>query len=474
MTKSALRLLHTSDWHLGQSLFAKSRYEEFESFLDWLLGTIERESVDCLIVAGDIFDNTTPSSRSQELYFHFLGRLAASCCNHVVIIAGNHDSPALLDAPKTLLKSLQIHLIGKPSQQVQDHVLCLRNQWGETELICCAVPYLPERFLRKSNPGESSDDKRRLLIAGIREHYQKIVEVAREIRQQLKRPVPIIATGHLFVTGSQIVEGENLRDLYIGNLGEVGVDIFSSDFDYIALGHLHSPQLVAQQKHIRYSGSPLPLSFDEAKHQKSVVLLDLVESGFNEVNHLSDRALLNDRIVSDSHSVPSSTGSVSRFYSCSIQTIPVPTFQQLSVLRGDWDEIKLQIDRLKQKKGQQVEREEQNESSESEQSNESESNDAATVPTIWVSVEYEGTEHLPDLRNRLEQEIADSAIEILRVQNLQLLQNYSQEGIWEQNESLSALSIDETFHRCLQSHNISEEQQEELKLAFREITGSMK
>lgn len=445
-----LRILHTSDWHLGQSLFAKSRYEEFEAFLDWLLATIERESVDCLIVAGDIFDNTTPNSRSQKLYFHFLGRIAASCCHHVIIIAGNHDSPSLLDAPKTLLKSLQIHLIGKPSQQVQDQVLCLRNQSGETELICCAVPYLPERFLRKSNPGESSEDKRRSLIAGIREHYQKIVEVARDVRDQLKRPVPIIATGHLFVTGSQIVEGENLRDLYIGNLGEVGVDIFSADFDYIALGHLHSPQLVARQEHIRYSGSPLPLSFDEAKHQKSVVLLDF--------------------FASDSHSVPSSTDA--RFYSCSIQTIPVPTFQHLSVLRGDWEAIKLQIDLLKQKKGQQVKREEQEASSESAPSNESESNDAATVPTIWVSVEYQGTEHLPELRSRLEEEVVDSAIEILRVQNLQLLQNYSQAGIWEQNESLNALSVEETFHRCLQSHNISEEQQEELKRTFREIAGS--
>ena len=107
-----MKILHTSDWHLGRSLYGRKRYEEFSSFLDWLAQTIEEEKVDALLVAGDVFDNSTPSNRAQELYYRFLCRVAASCCRHVVVIAGNHDSPSFLNVPKELLRALNVYVVG--------------------------------------------------------------------------------------------------------------------------------------------------------------------------------------------------------------------------------------------------------------------------------------------------------------------------------------------------------------------------
>ena len=107
-----MKTLHTSDWHLGRSLYGRKRYEEFSAFLDWLAQTIEDEKVDALLVAGDVFDTCTPSNRAQELYYRFLCRVAASYCRHVVVIAGNHDSPSFLNAPKELLRVLNVYVLG--------------------------------------------------------------------------------------------------------------------------------------------------------------------------------------------------------------------------------------------------------------------------------------------------------------------------------------------------------------------------
>ncbi|MCB1811372.1 MAG: exonuclease subunit SbcD, partial [Candidatus Competibacteraceae bacterium] len=120
-----MRILHTSDWHLGRTLYNRARYEEFEAFLNWLAEILEREQIDVLLVAGDIFDNTTPSHRAQALYYQFLHAIANSACRHVVVIAGNHDSPSLLDAPQALLRYLNVHVLGGASDNPADEVLSL-------------------------------------------------------------------------------------------------------------------------------------------------------------------------------------------------------------------------------------------------------------------------------------------------------------------------------------------------------------
>ncbi|MEO5348018.1 MAG: exonuclease subunit SbcD, partial [Magnetococcus sp. YQC-9] len=118
-----MKICHTSDWHLGHTLRGQRRDIEFSAFLDWLLATLHRERVEALLIAGDLFDSATPTHRAQELYYRFIARVASTGCRHVVVIAGNHDSPTLLDAPKALLSALEIHVIGTALADPRDEVI---------------------------------------------------------------------------------------------------------------------------------------------------------------------------------------------------------------------------------------------------------------------------------------------------------------------------------------------------------------
>ncbi|KAF1083454.1 MAG: Exonuclease SbcD [Candidatus Rifleibacterium amylolyticum] len=268
-----MRILHTSDWHLGRSLMLLKRQDELAAFFDWLLKTIEERNVDGLIVAGDIFDNTTPPTAAQELYYNFLGRAARTCCNNIVIVAGNHDSPSLLDAPAKILKAINVHVVGTPGKSPENEVIILQNRAGEAKGLVCAVPYLRDRDIRRVVPGETVEDKAAALIAGIKQHYANICESAENLRQQLG-DLPLLATGHLFTAGGQTVEGDGVRELYVGTIAHVGSEIFPNNIDYVALGHLHAPQKVGGHEHIRYSGSPIAMNFCEAKQQKKVILIE--------------------------------------------------------------------------------------------------------------------------------------------------------------------------------------------------------
>lgn len=268
-----MKLLHTSDWHLGRPLYGRSRLREFTEFLDWLAGVIETEEVDALIVAGDVFDTTTPSNRTQELYYSFLHRVSRSTCRHIVVIGGNHDSPSFLDAPKAILRALDVHVLGAVTEDPEDEVLVLRDSQGEPEAIVCAVPYLRDRDIRRVEPGESAEDKNRKLVEGIEHHYERVVTLAETRRQELGGEIPLIATGHLFTAGGSTVDGDGVREIYVGSLARVGQTAFPKEIDYLALGHLHVPQRVAGEAHLRYSGSPIPMGFGEAGQRKLVLLV---------------------------------------------------------------------------------------------------------------------------------------------------------------------------------------------------------
>lgn len=269
-----MKILHTSDWHIGKTLYGRNRYDEFEAFLCWLAETIQQEQIDALLIAGDVFDTNTPSNRAQELYYRFLCRVAASSCRHVVVIAGNHDSPTFLNAPKELLRALDVHVIGSATESHEDEVLVLQNHDGSPELIVCAVPYLRDRDIRVAEVGESIDDKERKLIEGIQTHYLKVCELAEQKRKALAADIPIIAMGHLFTAGGKTIDGDGVRELYVGSLAHVTSGIFPECIDYLALGHLHVPQLVNGSEVMRYSGSPLPMGFGEAKQEKSICLVE--------------------------------------------------------------------------------------------------------------------------------------------------------------------------------------------------------
>lgn len=302
-----MKILHTSDWHIGRTLYGRKRYEEFEAFLTWLSETIQKNEVDVLLVAGDVFDTSAPSNRAQELYYRFLCRIAVSPCRHVVVVAGNHDSPSFLNAPKELLKALDVHVIGNATESPEDEVLVLCDEQNVPELIVCAVPYLRDRDIRVAEAGESVEDKETKLIEGIRSHYSAIAAIAEQKRAEVEPDIPIVAMGHLFAAGSQTIDGDGVRELYVGSLAHITTKIFPECFTYLALGHLHVPQKVGGSEVIRYSGSPLPMGFGEAKQQKSVCQVEFNNS------------------------------------SATVQLIDVPVFQKLERVKGDWSSIASRI-----------------------------------------------------------------------------------------------------------------------------------
>lgn len=291
-----MKVLHTSDWHLGRTLYGKRRYTEHEQFLDWLIDALHEHEIDLLIIAGDIFDTSTPSNRAQELYYKFLSRIPATGCRHVVIIAGNHDSPSLLDAPGRLLDALNIHVVGSVCEQPRDEVIVLK-QHETIEALVCAVPFLRDRDIRTASPGEDLESRQEKLLQGIQEHYETVVTAAKQIQADCPEYVPIIATGHLFAAGGRTAEKDGVRELYVGSLAHVSADLFPSSIDYLALGHLHVPQRVGGKDNFRYSGSPIPMGFGEARQKKLVNIITLageireVDSlevpRFQELEHVS-------------------------------------------------------------------------------------------------------------------------------------------------------------------------------------------
>ena len=397
-----MKLLHTSDWHLGRALYGRKRYEEYEAFLDWLAACIESEDIDVLLVAGDVFDNSTPSNYAQELYYRFLCRVAASPRRHIVVTAGNHDSPSFLNAPRELLKFLNIHVVGCASASPEEEVIVIDGPDHEPLLIVCAIPYLRDRDIRTAEAGESLEDKERKIIDGIRAHYRGVYEAAEGKRSELKKTVPIVAMGHLYTAGGQTVDGDGVRELYIGSLLKVGRDVFPESIDYLALGHLHIPQTVGGSDFIRYSGSPLPIGFGEAAQEKSVVLVEFSDEEPKVAN------------------------------------IPVPRFQELKTLRGDWQAIARDIDELRSRGSK-----------------------------AWIEIIYEGDVIAGDLRTRLDEAVQGSGLEILRVKNNRVLERaLSSMGA---EETLDDLDVTDVFQRCLESHEIPEDDRPALLNAYREI-----
>ncbi|MFA5332714.1 MAG: exonuclease SbcCD subunit D C-terminal domain-containing protein [Methanoregula sp.] len=304
-----MKILHTSDWHLGCSLFGHKRYEEYERFLSWLCDLIRDENIDVFLVAGDIFDTGTPSNRAQELYYGFLNRVAAVPGLQVVITAGNHDSPSLINAPQDLLKQLNIHVFGSIPEDPADEVLVIKDAAGKPTLVVCAVPYLRDRDIRLSEPGESIEDKTRKLQEGIVEHYRTVAGIAAQKRGEPDANIPIIATGHLFVSGGKTVDGDGVRELYVGNLARIRAEDLKAGVDYLALGHLHVPQVVGNDPAVRYCGSPIALGFGDAGDKKSVVIVEFSGAGTSirevTVPQFRDIRTLTGNIVEIEHKIGS-------------------------------------------------------------------------------------------------------------------------------------------------------------------------
>lgn len=403
-----MKILHTSDWHLGRSLYGRKRYDEFDAFLHWLLKTINQEKIDTLLVAGDVFDTSTPSNRAQEQYYQFLWQVSQSHCKHVVIIAGNHDSPSFLNAPKALLETLNVYVVGAITADPADEVIVLYSEDKSTpQAIICAVPYLRDKDIRTVAAGESSDDKNRKLIAGVKQHYAEVTAIAQQKREGFvaagHNAIPIIGMGHLFTAGGSTLADDGVRELYVGSLAYVGADAFPAQLDYVALGHLHVPQRVAGTEHIRYCGSPIPMGFGEAKQTKQVNVLQF-----------------------DQHNTPT------------VQILTIPCFQPLVRIEGDLSQIQMRLQQLK-----------------NENSN------------AWLEIEYTGDEVANHLSDWVLEAITDTALEVRRIRNLRTVQQAIQRQ--QADETLEDLDVNEVFVRCLDAFEVPAEQRPELTAAYNEI-----
>jgi len=405
-----MKILHTSDWHLGRSLYGRKRYEEFEAFLTWLSETIQKEQIDALLIAGDVFDNSTPSNRAQELYYRFLCRVAASSCRHVVVIAGNHDSPSFLNAPKELLRALNVHVVGAMADDLEDEVIVLKDDQNLPQAIVCAVPYLRDRDIRTVEPGETVDDKNTKLIEGLKSHYVDVCAIAEKIQAEFhsegQPSVPIVAMGHLFTAGGKTVDGDGVRDLYVGSLAHIDETVFPASIDYFALGHLHVSQIVGNSEHIRYCGSPIPMGYGESTQAKSVI------------------------VVQFDKTMPT------------IKAIQVPCFQPLERIVGSLDDIHTKIELLKYKQSR-----------------------------AWLEIEYTGNEVIGNLREIVDDASNNSAIEVLRVKNKRVMERVM--NSIQEDETLDDLDAKDVFERCLESFEIAVGDRKGLTESYNEIIKSL-
>ena len=277
-----MRIIHTSDWHLGQYFFTKTRAQEHQQFLDWLLAQIREQQVDAVIVAGDIFDTGSPPSYARELYNRFVVAIRDTQCQ-LIILGGNHDSVATLNESKSLLACLNTTVIANVHTETPQAPIILYQKNHTPGALLCAIPYLRPRDMINSKSGQSGADKQGALKEAIADYYQRQYQAALDLRKQLNINIPIIATGHLTTIGASV--SDSVREIYIGTLEAFNATLFPP-FDYIALGHIHRPQRVNKSGHIRYSGSPIPLSFDESAQQKSVCLIDFEQDKLAEMTLL--------------------------------------------------------------------------------------------------------------------------------------------------------------------------------------------
>ena len=235
-------------------------------FLNWIENYIINQKIDVLLISGDIFDTGTPSNQSLEMYYNFLVKLNATCCKSIIITGGNHDSPGTLNAPKHILNALSIIVVGKATENIEDEVFEIDIQ-GE-KVIIGAVPYLRDGDIRRAVAGETFEDLTDKYKTALIHHYTSISEQCKLINTT---NAPVIAMGHLFAMGGSISDSE--QNIYVGTLGHIGAADFPAYFDYIALGHLHRPQIVGGNEKVRYSGSPHILSFSEINYDKKVIVL---------------------------------------------------------------------------------------------------------------------------------------------------------------------------------------------------------
>lgn len=274
-----MKIIHTADWHLGQTFFEYDRRAEHVMFLRWLREQVTAYDIDLLLISGDVFDSPNPSADSQRMYYRFLCDIAKENPHlQIVITAGNHDSANRLESPTDLLDMINVSVRGVvrriPEGDFDLDYLTVPLVGGG---VCMAVPYLRQG----DYPTAESYG------LGVKKLYDLLYEYAKE----KANGGPIIAMGHLQATGSEISENDRSERTVIGGLECVSPDAFSKDIVYTALGHLHRGQRVSGRENVRYSGAPIPMSFAEKNNKQGVVLISI---GADAVADASDAIVMDN------------------------------------------------------------------------------------------------------------------------------------------------------------------------------------
>jgi len=269
-----MKILHTADWHLGQLFHEYDRSYEHQRFLDWLVGTLQEEGIDVLLISGDVFDLANPSAATIRQFYTFLTQASQACPDlQIVVTAGNHDSATRLEAPKPLLESSNIHIIGVVPKDERgtidpEQLIIPLYQEGTVKAWCLAVPFL--RMGDYPNiPGVANP-----YADGVAALYHCLFEAAKT-KQQAGQA--IIAMGHLHARGAEISDLDQSERLIMGGVECIAASSFPTGLAYVALGHIHKAQRLGGMDHIRYSGSPLPMSFSEIHYKHQVITFSLKE-----------------------------------------------------------------------------------------------------------------------------------------------------------------------------------------------------
>jgi len=387
-----MRIIHTSDWHLGQFFYGKSRALEHQKFLTWLLEQVQLHDINAVVVAGDVFDTGTPPSYAREMYFDFIVEMRKLHCQ-LFVLAGNHDSASMLLESKQLAASLSTCVVANVNEDIAEQVFTLKNKQGEDAAILCAVPFIRPRDITVSKSGQSSGQKQLQLQQAINNHYQALYQYAKNLNSDL----PVVATGHLTALG--VKTSDSVRDIYIGTLEAFPASEFPS-FDYIALGHIHKPQIVAKQEQIRYCGSPIPLSFDEAKQQKQVLMVELKQRE-----------------------------------AITVTALDVPCFQPLVMLKSNIESLAEEIAQVADK--------------------------YKDEDKVWLDIEIESGDYLQDLQPRIAELVDGSNIEVLLVRRSKKARQAMPEQ--QKKVTLNELTINDVFTERLAQEEWPDEQEQQQK-----------
>lgn len=397
-----MRILHTSDWHLGQKLLNFDREEEHTLALNWLANEVREKQIDILLVSGDIFDIGNPPNYARKRYYSFLAQLIGSPCRHVVITAGNHDSPPMLDAPRELLEALHIHVVSAAPENLADELLILNGPDGRPEALVVAVPFLRDRDLRLSEAGESGYDRIAAVSEGMKAHFDALAALAAPYRHL---DIPFVAMGHMYASGATASDPQN--NIYIGHVENMAAEDFPRLFDYVALGHLHRAQQVGRKRHVYYSGSLIPLSFNEMADDKSFYIIET-----------EGRAIK------------------------TVQAVPVPTFRRLKTIEGNIEEVKDALAAFQAKKREGL--------------------------RPWVELVVHTDRMIPQLDLQLHAFAKDMPLDILKIKLYRQYQPLDAQLADEQAD-LSEMEVLEVFQRKCESYGAPPEELEELTKTFQEL-----